>query len=202
MGLACSSAARARDPYPAWQPVALVSWMGMRGAVSLAAALALPLQTDAGLPFPGRERIVFLAFCVILATLVLQGLSLPLLIRRLGVRDDGLSEVEEARARIHAAGAALARIDELAAEDWVAGDTADRLRGLYGFRRERFEARLDEADDGRVEERSLAFQRLRRELLEAERGAILRLRNEGAINDEVMQRIERDLDLEDSRLDN
>jgi len=192
---------RERDPYPAWQPVALVSWMGLRGAVSLAAALALPLQTDAGLPFPGRERIVFLAFCVILATLVLQGLSLPPLIRRLGVRDDGISEVEEAKARVHAAGAALARIDELAAEDWVADATADRLRGLYGFRRQRFEARLDDADDGQVEQRSLAFQRLRRELLEAERGAIVRLRNEGTINDEVMQRIERDLDLEDSRLD-
>src|SRR5205823_7196862 len=79
---------RERDPYPPWQQVALVAWTGMRGAVSLAAALALPLMTDAGNAFPQRDLIVFLTFCVILVTLVLQGLSLPALIRWLDVHDD------------------------------------------------------------------------------------------------------------------
>jgi hypothetical protein len=83
----------------------------------------------------------------------------------------------------------------------VRPDTAERARGLYRFRSNRFRARLDDSDDGEIEERSLAYQRLRRELLDAERGAVHALRNEGKISDEVMQRVERDLDLEDSRLD-
>jgi Na+/H+ antiporter len=119
---------------PPWQRLAVVSWAGMRGAVSLAAALAIPLETDAGLPFPGRELIIFLAFCVILATLVFQGLTLPLVIRGLGVEEDGLEAREEAKARKRAAQAALARLEDLAAEEWVLDDTAERLRGAYGFR--------------------------------------------------------------------
>jgi CPA1 family monovalent cation:H+ antiporter len=192
---------RERDPYPPWQYPVLVSWAGMRGAVSLAAALAIPLSTDAGASFPARDLIVFLTFGVILATLVLQGLSLPLVIRMLGVEDDGLAEREDAKARIRAAEAALERLDELVAEEWVRDDTAERLRGLYNFRRTRFAARFDDGDDGSIEEQSLAYQRLRRELLDAERTAVVRLRREGYINDEVMNRVQRDLDLEDTRLD-
>jgi Na+/H+ antiporter len=189
------------DAYPKARLTVLLGWMGMRGAVSLAAALALPLRTDDGTLFPQRELIVFLAFAVILVTLVLQGLTLPALSRALGVEDDGLEEREEAKARLRAADAALERIDALAAESWVNSETAERLRGLYTFRRARFSARFDDGDDGSIEERSQAYQRLRRELLEAERGEIVRLRNEGVINDAAMHRIERDLDLEDARLD-
>jgi Na+/H+ antiporter len=192
---------RARDPYPPWQQPAVLSWMGMRGAVSLAAALALPLETDAGAAFPERDLLIFLAFCVILGTLVIQGLSLPAVIRALGLRDDGLDEKENTKARILAAEAALARLDELLDEDWVRADTAERLRGAYTFRRSRFSARFDNEDDGAIEERSANYQRLRRELLEAERHAIVDLRNSGRISDEVMRRVERDLDLEDARLD-
>ena len=97
--------------------------------------------------------------------------------------------------------AALARLEELVDEDWVREDTAERLRGLYGFRRSRFLARFDGDDDGSIEQRSANYQRLRRELLEAERAAIVQLRRDGRISDDVMRRIERDLDLEDSRLD-
>jgi monovalent cation/hydrogen antiporter len=179
----------------------VVSWSGMRGAVSLAAALAIPLTTDAGGTFPNRDLIVFLAFCVILGTLVLQGLTLPALIGALGLEDDGVAGREEAKARIRAAEAALARLDELVSEDWVRDDTAERLRGLYGFRRDRFAARFDDGDDGQIETRSGDYQRLRRELLQAERGAIFGLRRAGVINDDVMHRLERDLDLEDARLD-
>jgi monovalent cation/hydrogen antiporter len=179
----------------------VVSWSGMRGAVSLAAALAIPLTTDAGGAFPNRDLIIFLTFCVILGTLVLQGLTLPALITALGFEDDSSAEREDAKARIKAAEAALARLEELAGEDWVRDDTAERLRGLYNFRRDRFAARFDDGDDGDIETRSAAYQRLRRELLEAERGAIVGLRRAGIINDDVMHRLQRDLDLEDARLD-
>jgi monovalent cation/hydrogen antiporter len=180
---------------------AVVGWMGMRGAVSLAAALALPLETDAGAPFPGRDLIIFLAFVVILGTLVGQGLTLPKLIHRLDLEEDGLEAKEDTKARIHAADAALLRLEELLDEDWVRPETADRMRGLYNFRRSRFQARFDGEDDGSIERQSTDFQRLRRELLEAERAAIVGLRREGRISDEVMRRVERDLDLEDSRLE-
>jgi monovalent cation/hydrogen antiporter len=180
---------------------AIVGWMGMRGAVSLAAALALPLQTDAGAAFPERELIIFLTFCVILGTLVLQGLTLPAVIRRYRLEEDGLEAKENTKARIHAAEAALERLDELLDEEWVRPETAERLRGLYNFRRSRFAARLDGEDDGAIEQQSADFQRLRRELLEAERAAVVGLRREGRISDDVMRRVERDLDLEDSRLE-
>src|SRR5438045_8390757 len=110
----------------------------MRRAVSLAAALAIPLTPDAGGPFPNRELIIFLTFSVILGTLVIQGLTLPALIRVIGLEDDGLAEKEEAKARIHAAEAAIVRLEELADEPWVREDTAERLRGLFTFRSERF----------------------------------------------------------------
>jgi Na+/H+ antiporter len=192
---------RERDPPPPWRHQAAVSWMGMRGAVSLAAALALPRVTDAGTPFGDRELVIFLTFSVILATLVVQGLTLPLVIRALGLEEDDAAAREEAKARLYAAKAALARIDELAGEDWVREDTAERLRGLYSFRLARFRARFDDGDDGRFDERSAAYQRLRRELLDAERAAVVELRRAGRIDDDVMHRIQRDLDLEDARLE-
>jgi monovalent cation/hydrogen antiporter len=180
---------------------AVVGWMGMRGAVSLAAALALPLQTDTGAPFPGRDLIIFLAFVVVLGTLVFQGLTLPAVIRRFHLEEDGLEAKEDTKARIYAAEAALRRLQELLDEDWVRPETAERLRGLYDFRRSRFQARFDGEDDGAIERQSADFQRLRRELLEAERAAVVGLRREGRISDDVMRRVERDLDLEDSRLE-
>jgi CPA1 family monovalent cation:H+ antiporter len=188
-------AVREHDPYPPWQWPALISWAGIRGAVSLAAALALP--TD----FPDRGLIVFLAFAVIVATLVLQGLTLPVLLEALGVGDDGSAEREDAKARIKAAEAALVRLEELVADGAVRPDTAERVRGAFGFRRARFRARLDDGDDGAIEEQSAAYQRVMRELLAAEQGALVALRNAGVIDDTVMQRVQRDLDLEAARLD-
>src|SRR5262249_45411482 len=100
---------RARDPYPAWQHVAVVGWTGMRGVVSLAAALAVPLTIQDQTPFPDRDLILFLTFMVILATLVVQGLSLPMLIRWLGIEDDRSADKEEWGARLKANQAALIR---------------------------------------------------------------------------------------------
>jgi monovalent cation/hydrogen antiporter len=173
----------------------VLGWSGMRGAVSLAAALALPLD------FPGRSVIVVIAFGVILVTLLLQGLTLPALIRRLGISDDGAEEREELAARLGATDAALARLDELAGADWTRADTIERLRGAYDYRRRRLTARAAPEDDHSYEDRSLAYQRLVRELLEAQRRAIVRLRNRGEISTDVMHRIERELDLEDTRLE-
>ena len=196
-----SRSIRERDPAPPWRSVAVLSWAGMRGVISLAAALALPETVLGGGPFPYRDLILFLTFAVILATLVIQGLSLPFLIRALGLEDDGSVEREEVRARIESADAAIARLEELAEEEWVREDTAERVRGMYGYRRSRFVARKMGVDADGYEERSQSYQRLSRELLVAQRNALVRLRNEGTISDEALHRIERDLDLEETRLD-
>jgi Na+/H+ antiporter len=186
-----------------WRVRVVGAWAGMRGAVSLAAALALPLETDAGAPLPDRDLVLFITFAVILVTLVGQGLTLPWLIRRLGVVEDGAEEeAEEIRARLFASRAALERIDELAAEDWVREDTAERLRNLHRFRQRRFKVRAGkmEDEDG-IEDRSMNYQRLLRELYLVQRRALVELRNGGTISNEVMHRIERELDLEESRLE-
>ena len=191
---------RERDPSPSWRSVSVVAWTGMRGVISLAAALALPLEIASGIPFPERDLIIFLTFCVILATLVVQGLSLPALIRALGLEADRIGEKEETHGRIGVADAALERLGELEREDWVREDTAERVRSLYSYRRNRFASRFDGDPEG-VEERSAAYQRLMLELLDAQRQRLVKLRDDGSIGDEVMHRIERDLDLEESRLE-
>jgi monovalent cation/hydrogen antiporter len=193
---------RGRRPIPnPGRASILLGWSGMRGAVSLAAALALPLTTDAGDRFPNRELIVFLTFSVIFGTLVVQGLTLPAVVRLLGIEDEGRAEKEETKARLFAAEAALARLEELAGEEWVREDTLDRMRRFFGFRRERFRSRFDPESDGAVESRSQDYQRLMRELLTAERNAVFDLRRERRIDDNVMRRVIRDLDLEEARLD-
>jgi CPA1 family monovalent cation:H+ antiporter len=167
----------------------------MRGAVSLAAALALP----AG--FPERDLVVFLTFAVILTTLVLQGLTLPALIRRLAVHDDGAEAREELLARRRATDAALTRLDELESLEWTYDDTVDRMRRLYDYRRRRFAARGVEQDEEEFETRAYRYQKMIREVIAAEHAAIVDLRNRGQISNEVMHRIERELDLERERLE-
>jgi Na+/H+ antiporter len=193
---------RERDPMPPRSWLVLISWSGMRGGVSLAAALAIPLTTEAGAAFPERNLILFLTFAVIFGSLVIQGLTLPGVIRLLRLEDESEEAGRElAQARIRAAEAALARLEALTGEDWVREDTAERIRGGYTFRQSRFAAWLDGGDDDSIESRSLDFQRLRRELLAAERAAVQELRRSGEISDEVARRVERDLDLEDARLE-
>jgi CPA1 family monovalent cation:H+ antiporter len=184
-----------------WRVRLVIGWSGMRGAVSLAAALAIPLTTDAGGPFPDRDLILFLTFVVIFATLVLQGLSLPWVIRKLGVTDDGDGETEEVKARLVATRAALERLDELAEEDWTRDDTIDRLRAAYQYRKRRFAARAGKIEDDGYEDRSLAYQQVVAAVLAAEREALVELRNEGRISNEVMNRLLYDFDLEEERLE-
>jgi monovalent cation/hydrogen antiporter len=188
-----------------WQLRVAGAWSGMRGSVSLAAALALPLTTNGGDPFPGRDLIQFITFSLILVTVVGQGLTLPWLIRRLGLIEDGVEEEnEELKARLVIARAALTRVDELEGEEWTRDETIERVRALYNFRRRRFKARAGKLDgpevDG-IEERSLAYQRLMHEIYAAQRGELVRLRNQRRISAEVMRRVERELDLEEQRLE-
>ena len=189
-----------RRSKPPWRQVAALSWSGMRGGVSLAAALAIPLTVDGGGPFPDRDLVIFLTFAVIVATLVIQGLTLPAVVRALGLEEDGLDTEEELHARVQTARRARERVEELSGEEWVNADTAVRLRGLYEWRHRRFSAQA-EGDGAEYDERSAAYQRLQREILAAERRTLLELRNQGRITDEVMRRVERDLDLEESRLE-
>jgi CPA1 family monovalent cation:H+ antiporter len=179
----------------------VIAWSGMRGAVSLAVALALPLTTAAGGGFPKRDLIVFLTFSVIFFTLVVQGLSLPALIRRLGVSDGGADTDEEVRARLVATKAALEQIDALAGEEWTRDDTIERMRALYEYRKRRLAARAGKIEDDGYEDRSLAYQQMVQLVLGAQREALLRMRSDGDLSNQVMNRILRELDLEESRLE-
>ncbi|MEU0497478.1 Na+/H+ antiporter [Mycobacterium sp. NPDC006124] len=179
----------------------VMAWSGMRGAVSLAVALALPLAVGDGSPFPQRDLVVFLTFVVIFFTLVVQGLTLPALVRRLDAGDDDPDTDEEIRARLIAAKAALAEIDALDAEEWTRGDTAERMRGQYDYRVRRFAARLGKISDEGYEDRSQAYQEMVRLVLQAQRQALVTMRREGRLSNEILNRILRDLDLEESRLE-
>lgn len=182
----------------------VVGWSGMRGAVSLAAALALPLSVNGSPPaprFPDRELIQFLTFAVIFATLVVQGLSLPTLIRRLNITDGGEAANEELKARLGATKAALAQIEALRSEDWTRDDTLDRMRAAYDYRKRRLAARAGKIEDDGYEDRSLAYQQAVQIVLGAQRDALVELRRAGTISNETMNRVIQELDLEESRLE-
>jgi NhaP-type Na+/H+ or K+/H+ antiporter len=193
---------RSRYLHAPWQERLVMSWSGMRGAVSLAAALAVPLSTNAGDPFPGRDLIVFLTFSVILATLVLQGLTLGPLIAALRLRGEGEADkLAELRARLEAARVALDKLERLGDDGRVSPESQERMREYYEENIQRYTAGLEAG--GTTEEYAKSsgdWREWRRELLAAEREALLSLRDEGKISPEVMRRIERDLDLQESRL--
>jgi CPA1 family monovalent cation:H+ antiporter len=182
----------------AWRPRLILGWSGARGAVSLAAALALPPA------FPERDLALFLTFAVIVVTLLGQGLTLPWLIRRLGVEDDGAEGREELEGRRRATDAAMIRLDELEMMEWTREDTLERMRATFDYRRRRLAARDgdgDGDDDEDYEARSYRYQKMLREVIDAQHAAIVELRNEGRISSEVMLRLERELDLERERLE-
>ena len=191
---------RARDPVPPWQHIALVAWAGMRGVVSLAAAFALPLVLVGGQPFPGRSYILFLTFCVILTTLVFQGLTLPLLIRKLGIEDDGVIDSEERRARLQANEAAVDFIEQKALEEQLHEEIMVRVRAEYCDRIAQLNACAQESANPSGEIATPIYQRLQHGALQIERRTIIALRNSQQINDEALRRIQRDLDLAEARL--
>ena len=191
---------RKREPLPPWKNVAIIAWSGMRGVVSLAAAFALPFVLNNGSPFPHRNDILFLTFCVILTTLVFQGLSLPLVIRNLRVTGDGSTDEEERVARLEANKAALGLLGQLASTARFSDEVVARVRAEYNERVEQLELCADNPEDCRGEIATPQFQRLQKKALDVERETIVRLRNKRVINDEALRRIQRDLDLAEARL--
>jgi len=192
----------ARDPAPSPRVVLIIGWAGMRGVVSLAAALALPLTVDApaGAPFDHRELLIFLTFSVILVTLVGQGVSLPFLIRRLGIGDDGTAAHEVIHAREAATQAALERLAELEAE-WK--DHLPLIRNI----RERHEHAAEHLEhphedfpaDGSEDQEEIEHAAIRQAVIDAQRLAVIDLRDRGVISDAALRAVERDLDLEELR---
>jgi CPA1 family monovalent cation:H+ antiporter len=191
----------ARWPYPPWREVAFAGWAGMRGGDSLVIALALPFTTATGAPFPARDLIIFLTFAVILVTLVVQGFTLPASIRLLGLRSDGRREEEESHARRAAAQAGLARLEELAREPEAPKEHVDLLRDQHARRLHHLTVRDEEVLFPSKREYFAVYRRLRVEMLEAERRAVIRLRDEGVIGDSVLHALQLDFDLEASFLE-
>jgi monovalent cation/hydrogen antiporter len=199
---------RAREPEISARAVFVVSWAGMRGVVSLAAAFAIPLTVNSGEDFPGRSLILFLTFVVVVGTLLLHGLTLPWVIRVLGVQgDEEQSDARaEAAAQDKAARAAAARLDELVGADaddvpQVRNRAADILRSWNTHRANSAWERLGRSDEDLGESPSNAFRSLRLEMIDAERGVFIAERDAGRIDDEVLRKVLRELDLEEATLD-
>ena len=186
-----SAKVRARDPSPPPEAVFVIAWAGMRGAVSLAAALALPIDPM----FPDRDLVIFLTFCVILATLVGQGLTLPYVVRRLGVMAVSGPNAEETRARLAATEAALGRLADLENQYPTHKPLIENLRTRY----EHEASHSGPEGEGPRDEEELELlehKEIRDAVLEAQRDAVIALRDDGIIGDEVLAEIQRDLDLE------
>lgn len=180
--------------------IIVLSWSGMRGVVSLAAALALPLSLSGGLPLPAREGVIVITFTVIVVTLVGQGTSLPFVVRAFRLGGDEDSHVEEQRARRELVEEALRRIDELY-ERWPGHrPLLDQLRAAYRHRAEHAE-QLAQAPQSDAEQELVEHRQIRRSVIDAQREAVLLMRDRGAIDDDVLRSIERELDLEEVRME-
>ncbi|HEX4795480.1 MAG TPA: Na+/H+ antiporter [Humisphaera sp.] len=182
-----------RHSTPPGRQVFVVGWVGLRGIVSLAAALALPHG------FPGRDYILFITFCVILGTLVFQGLTLPAVIRLLGLRGDDIDDREEAIARREATHAALARLEALSILGEATDEMIDRIRGRYKERLQIIEA-YETTGAADEEARCVSDEQVRRQALTAEREMLILLRDDGTISDDVLRKVQHELDLDEARL--
>jgi monovalent cation/hydrogen antiporter len=189
-----SSRIRANEGSPSWRNVAVASWTGLRGGVSLAAALAVPLTISSGAPFPHRALIIFLTFAVILATLIIQGLTLPHLIRWLHITAES-PEREEQLARLKTLRAAQSTLEKLAKEPWATAAVVRHVRGHLNHALSHYQSGGDGTQKVETED-DRAYQRLQRELNAAQDRELTRLYAEGAINLTTMQKLQRQLDFE------
>jgi CPA1 family monovalent cation:H+ antiporter len=187
---------RTTEPKPDLKLVSVVAWAGMRGIVSLAAALALPLMMNDTKPFPNRNLIIFLTFCVIFSTLVLQGLTLPRLIKWLGIKPDGKEDEEEHEVRMSVTSSVIEHIEEN--YSLLNDEILNQIKTKYEIRFQRL--RRDALDQKLNDDQYVEIQRIRQELLNKERSLILDMRNRGTISFEVLRRLENELDLEETRL--
>jgi CPA1 family monovalent cation:H+ antiporter len=169
----------------------------MRGVVSLAAALALPLVMEGSKPFPNRNLIIFLTFCVIFSTLVLQGLTLRPLIKWFGIVADGSEHELEQKARLRLASSIIEHIEENYSLS-LSEEVLNQVKTKYEIRIQRL--RKDQSNPRMNEQQINEFHRIQQHLLNNERKLAIQLRNEGFINDEVLRKIEYELDLEETRL--
>jgi CPA1 family monovalent cation:H+ antiporter len=184
---------------PSWPVPAVVSWAGARRVVPLAAALSIPLTAASGAPLPRRDLILVLATVVIVVSLIVQGLTLEPLVRRAGIaRPDSDARHEETIARLRLAEAALARLDELAADEAAADDVIDRARASLQVRIGHSRARID--GSRAAEPDGLTDRELRRDLNAAEHAELARLYDDGTISQATRQQLQRGLDLEAARL--
>ncbi len=198
---------RVRESEPAldWRNVVIVGWTGLRGVVSLAAALALPLETVRGLPFPYRNLLLFLSFAAILGTLLLQGLTLRGIVRWLKIPEDRSSQEEELEARIHTTEVVLAQALEMQERGECTGAALDRIRAYYEDRLTELRARLErergvEEVEAPQDFQSLAEQKIWWRMAKIERAAVVDLRRQRKIGDEALHEIERDIDLLEARI--
>jgi monovalent cation/hydrogen antiporter len=187
---------RKKEPKPDLRLVSVVAWSGMRGIVSLAAALALPLMISDTEAFPNRNLIIFLTFSVIFSTLVLQGLTLPRLIKMLGIKVDGSELDEEHEIRVKITSSVIEHIEEN--YSLLNDEILNQIKTKYEIRFQRL--RRDIVNQNINEDQYIEVQRIRQELLDKERSLILDMRNRGLINMEVLRRLENELDLEETRL--
>jgi CPA1 family monovalent cation:H+ antiporter len=184
-------------PASAWKETAVVSWTAMRGIVSLALALALPQALSDGSPFPFRDLLVLLIFAVIVVTLLGQGLTLPLLIRVLGFVDDGAELRQEREGLLRGTERALERLQELDRTSIIVPWLVERLRATYEERLNRLQASVrDDPECRLMDGENLAYRRLREQLITAERASVVAMRNHGEISEDVLHKLQQDLDLE------
>lgn len=188
---------REREPDTNVRMVTIVAWSGMRGVVSLAAALALPLTLSNNQPFQNRSLIIFLTFCVIFSTLVIQGLSLRPLIKWLGIKPDDREHHEEHSARLKIASAVIERIEEEFSMS-LSDEVLNQIKTKYEIRIQRLQK--DQSTRRLNEAQINEFHRIQHELLLMERKSILAMRKQGSISDEALRKIEYELDLEEARL--
>lgn len=183
-----------------WQSRVALGWSGLRGAISLAAALSIP-AVEAGKPFPERSLVVFATFCVVLTTLVGEGTTLTWLLRRLSLVGSDVEQRQHAKADRRLAEAALLRLDELSADEAVPDAVADILRQVYERRLERIKAQLQDEDEesGAVSGPSLAA--VRHKLLERQHEVLRQMYQEGEISFTILREVRRELDLEQASLE-
>jgi CPA1 family monovalent cation:H+ antiporter len=189
-----------KDPMPPWGVVTALSWTGMRGIVSLAAALSIPLSLPSGEPFPFRNLLIFLTYIVILVTLLVPATTLPAIMRRLGIRDGGENQRDETVARLALLKAVLATLDSLKRGSGFPHGLLEDTATRYDRRVRTLESNLEPAAFSPLFDEDQKLRQLTRRLLETERRELENLRRQGTIHDEVFFQLNREIDIEETRL--